>query len=186
MSASPASKTERSGKGSARQAKRGAPAGKRPSLALAIQLGDELAALPASRAQLRRWAAAAIDADAALTLRFVGQDEGRMLNREYRGRDYATNVLTFAYDLPDGPAAAGAGFERAPSVQADIVICVPVLEGEARERGIPLAHHLGHLVVHGVLHACGLDHEQEDEAREMEARETALLARFRIPDPYRC
>ena len=156
----------------------------RPALSLSIQLGDGIAALPASRAQLRRWVAAAIEADAALTLRFVGQAEGRMLNREYRGRDYATNVLTFAYDLPAGPAAAAPPSERAPAVQADIVICVPVLEREARERRIPLAHHLGHLVVHGVLHACGHDHEHDEEARDMEAREITLLARFRIPDPY--
>ena len=181
MSASRARKTERG----ARPAGRRPRPEKRPALSLSIQLGDGVAALPASRAQLRRWAAAAIDADAALTLRFVGQAEGRMLNREYRGRDYATNVLTFAYDLPSGPAAATPHAGEAPAVQADIVICVPVLEREARERRIPLAHHLGHLVVHGVLHACGLDHEHEAEAREMEARETALLARFRIPDPYR-
>jgi len=154
----------------------------RPALSLSIQLGEGVAALPASRAQLRRWAAAAIEADATLTLRFVGQTEGRMLNREYRGRDYATNVLTFAYDTAAGAAAGAAG---APPVQADIVICVPVLAREARERRIPLAHHLGHLVVHGVLHACGHDHEHDDEAREMETRETALLARFGIPDPYR-
>lgn len=174
----------RSGKDGARFAGRGVPAPPRPSLSLSIQLGEEIAALPASRAQLRRWVAAAIDADAALTLRFVGHDEGRMLNRDYRGRDYATNVLTFAYDLPFDPAAAASG-GQASAIQGDIVICVPVLENEALERGIPLAHHLGHLVVHGVLHACGLDHEHDDEAREMEARETALLARFRIPDPYR-
>jgi probable rRNA maturation factor len=158
---------------------------RRPSLSLSIQLGDGVAALPASRDQLRRWASAAIEADATLTLRFVGQAEGRMLNREYRGRDYATNVLTFAYDAPAGAAAITPGAGGEPTVQADIVICVPVLEREARDRRIPLAHHLGHLVVHGVLHACGHDHEHDDEAREMEARETALLARFRIPDPYR-
>lgn len=179
MSASRTRKTERG----ARPAERPAPTESRPALSLSIQLGDGVAALPASRAQLRRWVAAAIEADAALTLRFVGQAEGRMLNREYRGRDYATNVLTFAYDLPSGPGAAPPS-GRAPAVQADIVICVPVLAREARERSIPIAHHLGHLVVHGVLHACGLDHERGDEAREMEARETALLARFRIANPY--
>ena len=184
MSASRTRKPERAGEGDPQPAGRGAPDRKRPSLSLSIQLGDDIAAPPAPRAQLRRWAAAALDADAALTLRFVGQDEGRMLNREYRGRDYATNVLTFAYDLPFDPATARPGVEPGPAVQADIVICVPVLEHEALERGIPVAHHLGHLVVHGVLHACGLDHEHEDEAREMEARETRLLARFRIPDPY--
>lgn len=176
MNASQTSRTEHAG---------------RPKLSLSIQLGDGVATLPASRAQLRRWAAAAIDADAMLTLRFVGQAEGRMLNREYRGLDHPTNVLTFSYDQPaDLPAAPngdhpGGSAGRHCVIQADIVICVPVLEREARERRIPLAHHLGHLVVHGVLHACGHDHERDDEAREMEALETALLARFRIPDPYR-
>jgi len=173
MSASRTRKTERSDE----------PA-RRPTLSLSIQLGDGVATPPVSRAQLRRWAAAAIDTNAALTLRFVGQAEGRMLNREYRGRDYATNVLTFIYDSPAGAAAMPAGDGGEPGIQADIVICMPVLEREARERRIPIAHHLGHLVVHGVLHACGLDHEHEHEAREMEARETAMLARFRIANPY--
>jgi probable rRNA maturation factor len=150
----------------------------RPRLSLAIQFGDEVQALPVSRDQLRRWVAAAIPGDAALALRFVGQDEGRSLNREYRGRDYATNVLTFAYDRP-----AGQG-DDAP-VEADIVICLPVLEQEAQASGIPLAHHLAHLVVHGVLHAFGHDHEHEAEASLMESRETAILARFGVPDPYR-
>ncbi|HMM72412.1 MAG TPA: rRNA maturation RNase YbeY, partial [Rhodocyclaceae bacterium] len=88
---------------------------------------DGVATPPVSRAQLRRWAAAAIDTNAALTLRFVGQAEGRMLNREYRGRDYATNVLTFIYDSPAGAAAMPAGDGGEPGIQADIVICMPVL-----------------------------------------------------------
>jgi len=114
-----------------------------------------------------------------LTLRFVGEAEGRALNRDYRGRDYATNVLTFAYD--ETPRRDG----YAGPAEADIVICLPVLAREARARRIPLAHHLAHLVVHGVLHSCGHDHELDDEARAMEARETRVLARFAIPDPYR-
>lgn len=177
MSASRASKTERAPRGGAVRP------GRRPTLSLSIQLGEGVDALPASRAQLRRWVAASIEAPAVLALRFVGTSEGRRLNREYRGRDYATNVLTFAYDEPEGPAG-GALSAAGPAVEADIVICVPVLEREARERRIPLAHHLAHLVVHGVLHACGHDHERDDEARAMEAREAELLARFRIPDPY--
>jgi len=162
-----------------------------PRLSLAIQLGERVAQLPASRSRLRRWATAAIESDARLTLRFVGQAEGRRLNREYRGRDYATNVLTFVYDeLPgaDAPAAGMAGQvdgQRCGPVEADIVICLPVLAREARSRRVPLEHHLAHLVVHGVLHACGHDHEHDDEAQRMEARESALLARFRVPDPYR-
>ena len=153
----------------------GPPPKRRATLSLAIQLGDGVRELPASRPQLRRWAAAAIDQDARLTLRFVGMAEGRMLNLQYRGRDYATNVLTFAYeDLhPEGEA-----------IEADIVICLPVLAREARARRIALTDHLAHLLVHGVLHACGHDHEQDDEARCMEAQEARILARFRIADPY--
>jgi len=163
----------------------------RPRLSLTIQLGERVAQLPASREQLRRWVAAAIESDARLTLRFVGQAEARRLNREYRGRDYATNVLTFVYDdLPSADAAADgmAGRvhgERCGPVAADIVICLPVLAREARAQRIPFDHHLAHLVVHGVLHACGHDHELDDEAQRMETRESALLARFRVPDPYR-
>ena len=154
------------------------PAG--PRLALSIQHGRAADDCPASRPQLRRWVRAALVRDAALTLRLVGEAEGRALNAQFRGRDYATNVLTFAYD--DGPPGA-----HAPDgpVQADIVICVPVLEREAREQHKTLRDHLAHLVVHGVLHAQGMDHEDDDEAREMEARETAVLRRFRIADPYR-
>lgn len=150
-----------------------APAAAKPSLSLSIQLGDGVRALPASRAQLRRWVAAAIDTDATLTLRFVGEREGRALNTRYRHRDYATNVLTFAYPGEDGRAIA------------DIVVCMPVVLREARaQRKAPLAH-LAHLVIHGVLHACGHDHERPAQAERMEAAEVALLARFRIADPYR-
>jgi probable rRNA maturation factor len=147
----------------------------RPTLSLTIQLGDRVRELPASRPQLRRWIAAAIECDARLTLRFVGQAEGRMLNRQYRGSDHATNVLTFTYD---GPQAQG------EPIEADIVICMPVLAREARARRIPLADHLAHLVIHGVLHASGHDHEHDEEARQMEAREAEVLAKFRIADPY--
>ena len=136
---------------------------------------------PADRAQLRRWVLAALDRDAELTLRVVGAREGRALNAQFRGRDYATNVLTFAYhERGDAPERSGDG-----PVQADIVICLPVLVREARAQKKPLREHLAHLVIHGVLHAQGMDHEDEGEAREMEARETALLRRFRIADPYR-
>ena len=146
---------------------------RRPSLSLSVQAGRGVRELPASRDQLRRWVRAALSRDAALALRFVGTQEGRELNRAYRGKDYATNVLTFAYDSePGGPA------------QADVVICMPVLRAEARAAGIALREHLAHLVVHGTLHAQGWDHEDDDEAREMEAREVEILRRFRIPDPY--
>jgi probable rRNA maturation factor len=147
-----------------------------PRLALSVQFGDDAGECPADRGQLRRWALAALSHDARLVLRFVGEPEGRALNDAYRGRDYATNVLTFAYDDPSDDGDA---------VQADIVICLPVVEREAREQRKAVRDHLAHLVVHGVLHAQGMDHEDEDEAREMEALETAVLRRFRIADPYR-
>lgn len=147
-----------------------------PRLALSLQVEPAAGEVPADRAQLRRWALAALATDATLTLRFVGTREGRALNAGFRGRDYATNVLTFAYDESPAPDAP---------VQADIVICMPVVVREARAQKKTVRDHLAHLVVHGVLHAQGLDHEDDDEAREMEARETAVLARFRIADPYR-
>ena len=144
-----------------------------PALSLSIQLGDGVRELPAPRARLRRWVAAAIDTDATLTLRFVGEREGRALNAQYRHRDHATNVLTFAYH--------GEG-ER---VRADIVVCMPVVRREARAQRKHPAAHLAHLVIHGVLHACGHDHDQPGPAARMEAAEVALLARFGFADPWR-
>lgn len=147
-----------------------------PRLSLSIQAGEGIDELPASRARLRRWVLRAlIDAgevaSAALTLRFVDQHEGLALNRGFRGQRHATNVLTFAYSEP-------------PEVQADIVLCMPVLHKEAADRGIPLIAHLAHLVVHGVLHACGHDHEAPEEAQRMESLEAQILARLRFADPY--
>lgn len=142
-----------------------------PRLSLSVQLGDEIDELPASRARLRRWVAAAIERDAHIVLRFVGTREGRALNAAYRDRGYATNVLTFAYDEPEG-------------VRADIAICLPVVLREVRERrGTPEAH-LAHLVVHGVLHAHGHEHDTDEGAARMQTRESALLARFGLPDPW--
>ncbi len=142
---------------------------RRPTLRLAIQGETAFPALPA-RSTLRRWAVLALDRDATLVLRFVGTAEARKLNREFRGKDYATNVLTFDY------------MER--PVRADIVICVPVVLREAREQGKTLRAHLAHLVVHGVLHAQGHDHATHGQAQRMEGRERRLLARLRIADPY--
>jgi probable rRNA maturation factor len=147
-------------------------------LSLAIQLGTGVDSLPASRAQIRRWVAAAIEGDARLTVRFTGTAEGRRLNREYRGQDHATNVLTFAYD-------DGAHGGNARPTEADIVICLPVLQREAQRRSMPPRDHLAHLLIHGVLHAFGHDHETDEQARPMQAREIEVLARFRIADPYR-
>lgn len=143
-------------------------------LSLQIQFDDTVdpAELPASRPQLRRWVQAALEADAELVLRFVDREGSRQLNHQYRGKDRPTNVLTFDY-------------AHEPVVQADIVICLPVLQDEAHAQKKPLRNHLAHLVIHGVLHAHGMDHLTDEEAAEMESREIALLHRFRIDDPYR-
>jgi probable rRNA maturation factor len=140
-------------------------------LSLQIQADPDAGPLPADRRQIRRWVAAALSADAELVLRFVGSDEARVLNHQFRGRDRPTNVLTFDY-------------EREPLVRADIVICLPVLRAEAAAQSKPEREHLAHLVVHGVLHAQGHDHEDDADAQRMEARETAILGRFGIGDPY--
>lgn len=152
-----------------------------PTLHLAVQYASGRATPP--RDQVRRWVRAALDegsapgvGDVTLTLRFVDEDEARTLDRDFRGRDYATNVLTFA--LGPGPTTTS-------PVEADIVICVPVVEREAREQGKSFEDHCAHLVVHGTLHACGHDHETDREAGAMEAIEQRVLRRFRIPDPYR-
>jgi probable rRNA maturation factor len=118
---------------------------------------------------LRRWVAAALDADAQVTLRFVGGAEGRTLNRAYRGKDAATNVLAFVYDGVSG---------------GDIVLCAPVLRREARQQGKTLDAHCAHLVVHGMLHLQGYDHHRAADATRMEARECAILSRLGIADPY--
>uniref|UniRef100_UPI00334143BE rRNA maturation RNase YbeY n=1 Tax=Castellaniella defragrans TaxID=75697 RepID=UPI00334143BE len=154
-----------------------------PEFSLSIQYAEPMAELP--RWRLRRWVGRALaralappaphaGQPIALTLRLVGEDEGRALNQAYRQRDYATNVLTFEY-----------GEDPSGLVSGDIVLCVPVLRREAREQGKPLAHHAAHLVTHGVLHALGHDHIDPDEARAMESLETAILADQGIPDPYR-
>lgn len=147
-----------------------------PALKLTVQFATadwptHKAVLP--RATLSRWVKAALFADAALTLRFVDADEGRMLNRTYRGKDYATNVLTFAYAESESDPVSG-----------DIILCCPVVEREAREQGKELRAHYAHLIVHGVLHAQGYDHQTEAEAGEMEGIETELLTGMGFPDPY--
>ncbi|MCM0045773.1 MAG: rRNA maturation RNase YbeY [Burkholderiaceae bacterium] len=146
-------------------------------LGLSIQHADRRLAEALPRAAIRRWAQAALFAPAELTIRLVGEDEGRELNRSYRGKDYATNVLTFAY--ADGDVVA----DDDP-VQADIVLCIDVLLAEAAERKIPVTQHAAHLIVHGVLHAQGYDHEGDDEAAEMEGLETEILEGLGFPDPY--
>lgn len=144
----------------------------RPALGLSLQFADprHRAALP--RHQVARWIRAALQAPGEIAVRIVGEDEGRELNRSYRGKDYATNVLTFDY-------------AREPLVHADLVLCAPVVEREARELGLPLADHYAHLLVHGTLHAQGWDHETSDaDAEAMEARETEVLLGLGLHDPY--
>ncbi|TMS59436.1 rRNA maturation RNase YbeY [Imbroritus primus] len=146
-----------------------------PKLSLSVQAGRGTRQRPGvpRRPQVLAWLRPALFADAEFTVRFVDEEEGRALNRTYRGKDYATNVLTFAYaENEDDP------------VRGDIVLCCPVVEREAAEQGKPLEAHYAHLVVHGALHAQGYDHEDEDEAQEMEALETELLATLGYPDPY--
>lgn len=156
------------------------------TVSFAVQYATEAPELP--RWRLRRWARRAVEFTAAeeatlldaprfhhvsLTLRLVDADEGQALNRDYRGRDYATNVLTFEYGVDPEGSASG-----------DIVLCVPVLHREAEEQGKPLLAHAAHLTVHGVLHALGYDHLEEEEAEDMEALETRILASLGFPDPY--
>ena len=144
----------------------------RPELTLSLQFAD-----PSHRAQLprhkvARWIRAALEQPAEITVRIVGEDEGRTLNREYRHKDYATNVLTFDY-------------VQEPEIEADLVLCAPVVEQEARKQKIDLVAHYAHLLVHGTLHAQGYDHEDDGpEAAAMEARETQVLATLGFDDPY--
>ena len=132
-----------------------------------------------SRIDFRRWLRAAEPGAARITVRIVDEDEGRELNRDYRGKDYATNVLTFAYDggedmpLPEGLPLMG-----------DLVLCRQVVEREAAEQGKALDAHYAHLSVHGMLHLQGFDHIEDAEAEEMEAREREILAGLGYPDPY--
>ena len=145
------------------------------SLSLVVQYPDPRPRDMVPRAQVRRWVQAALLAPAELTIRFVDADEGRVLNRDYRGKDYATNVLTFAYTEDDDSAVT----------QADIILCTDVLQREAAEQHKTLVEHAAHLVVHGVLHAQGYDHETDAEAAEMEQLEIDILTRLGVQNPYR-
>jgi len=148
-----------------------------PRLALSLVDAQAHSDLPV-RQTLRGWILRALERDAQLTLVFADSRAGRRLNRDYRGRDYATNVLTFTYESPTARTVPAA------PVTADIVLCMPVVRQEAREQGKTLRAHLAHLVIHGVLHAQGYEHERERDARRMQAIETRLLAALRIADPY--
>jgi probable rRNA maturation factor len=143
-----------------------------PPLQLTLQMPDARHRAVLPRHRVARWVRAALLAPAQITVRVVGEDEGRALNRDYRGKDHATNVLTFDY-------------AAAPWVEADLVLCAPVVEREARAARRPLDAHYAHLLVHGTLHAQGFDHESSAaEAEAMEARESAVLLRLGFDDPY--
>jgi probable rRNA maturation factor len=146
-----------------------------PALELAIQYAVPREGLP-GRAQLRSWARAALVYPAQATLRIVDAEEGRQLNRDYRQKDYATNVLTFEYGQDETQ-------DTAP-MTGDIVLCAPVVAREAAEQGKPLEVHYAHLVVHGMLHLQGYDHEGETEAAVMEGLESFVMMRLGFPDPY--
>jgi len=155
--------------------------GKSPtSFSLAVQYASEATSLP-TRPQFRRWVGAALSPSpsgievgvrAQITLRIVDEPEGQALNRDYRGKDYATNVLTFAYG-EEGGALAG-----------DIVLCAPVVEKEALEQDKALLAHYAHLTVHGVLHMLGYEHETDADANRMEALEVDILRRLGFNSPY--
>jgi probable rRNA maturation factor len=143
-----------------------------PELNLSVQHGVRHAASP-HRPQVLRWLRAAQERSATVSVRFVGAEEGQALNRDYRRKDYATNVLSFVY-------------EDEPVVVGDLVICVPVVLREAQEQGKAVETHFAHLIVHGMLHLQGYDHETgAREARRMETREREILAGLGYPDPYR-
>lgn len=137
---------------------------------LMVQYATESGEAP-TRPQFRRWVKAALQGNAEVVLRLVDEKEGQELNRQFRGKNYATNVLTFVYD--DTQPLAG-----------DIVLCVPVVRQEAQQQHKDLIAHFAHLTVHGILHLQGYDHLEDAEAIEMERMETAILTRLGYSDPY--
>ena len=144
---------------------------------LSVQYASEASDLP-TRAQVRRWVAAALAHPAEITVRLVDADEARALNQDFRSKAYVPNVLTFEYG-EIGHDESGRGI-----LGGDVVICAPVVEREAREQGKPLQDHYAHMTIHGVLHLQGYDHLDPVEADIMETREAGILKRFRIPNPY--
>lgn len=145
-------------------------------LQLSLQFGPSAEAAAhrelLSRSRVTRWIRHALAVDAEITVRIVDAEEGRKLNRDYRQKDYATNVLTFDY-------------QQEPTVMADLVLCAPVVEREAQEQNKTLEEHYAHLLVHGTLHAQGWDHEtSEEDAEEMEAYETDIMKEMGYEDPY--
>jgi len=150
---------------------------KKHNLELDVQYPDTRLEAEITPELVERWVRAALLGPAELAIRFVDAEEGQTLNREYRGKDYATNVLTFAYN-------EGAEIADDEPTQADIVLCTDVLQREADEQKKTVEEHVAHLVVHGVLHAQGFDHETDEEAEEMEQLERDIMEALGYPDPY--
>ena len=146
-------------------------------LTLSVQYADPRLQDSITRPMVRKWIKAALFAPAELTIRFVDAAEGRVLNRDYREKDYATNVLTFAYN-------EGEDYAEDEPTRADIILCTDVLQQEAAEQKKTVEEHTAHLIVHGVLHAQGYDHMDDEEATEMEGLETEILAGLGYADPY--
>ena len=144
----------------------------KPALQLSLQFADKSHRDSLPRHRVARWIRAALESPAQITVRIVDADEGQALNRDYRHKDYATNVLTFDY-------------QHEPEVIADLILCAPVVADEARRQRLAIEAHYAHLLVHGTLHAQGYDHEDEQDARVMEARESELLLALGFKDPYR-
>ena len=150
---------------------------KKHKLDLDVQYADTRLEQEITEAMLQRWVEAALLGPAELAIRFVDLDEGQALNRQYRGKDYATNVLTFAYN-------EGEELGDDDPTQADIILCTDVLLREAEEQKKTVEEHAAHLVVHGVLHAQGYAHEHDEEADEMEQFERDIMEVLGYPDPY--
>jgi probable rRNA maturation factor len=165
---------------------------------LTVQYASGTQRLP-NRAQLRRWFKIALQREACITLRIVDEPEGRELNKNYRGKDYATNVLTFVYDdaepTPQPPLSGGLagsstdkgrlGGVALQPLRGDVVICAPVVEREAAAQHKDLLAHYAHLTLHAALHLQGYEHGNDADAAEMEALETALMLKLHYSDPYR-
>lgn len=143
-----------------------------PPLQLSLQFADPSLRSALPRHHVGRWVRAALQRPAQIAVRFVDDDAARALNLQWRGQDHATNVLTFDY-------------EHAPVVVADIVLASGVLCREAAAARLPLQAHAAHLLVHGTLHAQGWDHLDDEQARAMETRESEIMVRLGLPDPYR-
>ena len=142
-----------------------------PALQLSLQFADPRHREQLPRHAVRRWIRHALHVPGQITVRIVDADEGRALNRDFRAKDYATNVLTFDY-------------QHAPEVVADLILCAPVVAKEAKEQNKTLEEHYAHLLVHGTLHAQGWDHDEDEDAQVMELRESDIMARLGFENPY--